>query len=539
VQVFIENEAGSAQKHTYDERTLALLRSETVSRAYPFPYGFVLGTRSGDGDAVDCFVISGGTLASGAIVACEAVALLEQVEDGETDHKILAVPAGAPAVIDDDVLAALTDFISGVFAHVPGKQMRVGRLLGRDAAEAYVRACGSEARLMTGSPPPSDEQVTLANWRTPPFNRWAFQHVRELIPSADVPNDPDRTWSLPRSSVELSNLSFAYSGGTVSFEDFLTRSDTDGLVVLHRGVVVTEIYRHGMTRHTPHILMSVSKSLLGIVAGILAARDVLDPSRPVTDIIPEIGQTAYSGATIRDLLDMRAGIQFDEDYLATSGLIVDYRKSHNWNPLEPGDVPSDLRSYFQRLTQPQGAHGGPFHYVSPNTDLLGWVIERAAGRRYADLVSELLWLPMGASRSAYITVDRLGAPRCAGGVCATVEDLARIGQLIVQGGSRDGSSIIPEQWIDDIVGHGSREAWNAGDFAKYFPQRAMHYRHQWYALHGVPPWLFALGINGQYLFIDRQNQIVIAKVSSQPVPLDEERILLMLAAVEALRRALA
>jgi inorganic pyrophosphatase len=146
VQVFIENEAGSLQKHTYDERTLALLRSETVSRAYPFPYGFVLGTRSGDGDAVDCFVITQEALAAGTIVVCEAVALLEQVEDGETDHKVLAVPAGGLATIDAVTVEALTDFISGVFAHVPGKQMRIGRLLDREAAEAYVRACQPKAR---------------------------------------------------------------------------------------------------------------------------------------------------------------------------------------------------------------------------------------------------------------------------------------------------------------------------------------------------------------------------------------------------------
>ena len=88
------------------------------------------------------------------------------------------------------------------------------------------------------------------------------------------------------------------------------------------------------------------------------------------------------------------------------------------------------------MTDAAGPHGGPFNYVSPNTDLLGWAIERAMGRRYADLMSELIWKPMGARRSAYITVDRLGAPRCAGGVCATVRDLARVGQLIVEDGAR-------------------------------------------------------------------------------------------------------
>jgi CubicO group peptidase (beta-lactamase class C family) len=145
---------------------------------------------------------------------------------------------------------------------------------------------------------------------------------------------------------------------------------------------------------------------------------------------------------------------------------------------------------------------------------------------------------MGASRSACITVDRLGAPRCAGGVCATVADLARVGQLIAQGGRRDGARIIPESWIEDTVARGSQEAWSRGDFVAYFPSATMHYRNQWYVAHGAEPWLFALGIHGQYLFVDRVNQIVIATVSSQPLPLDAVRIRLMLAAAAALRRHL-
>jgi hypothetical protein len=163
-----------------------------------------------------------------------------------------------------------------------------------------------------------------------------------------------------------------------------------------------------------------------------------------TDVIPEVAGTAYQGATIRHLLDMRAGVAFDEDYLATSGPIVAYRKAANWNPLEPDDTPSDLRSFYREMTKSAGPHGGPFNYVSPNTDLLGWVIERATGERYADLMAELLWKPMGAARSAYITVDRLGAPRCAGGVCTTVRDLARVGQLMVDAGGA--------QWHADSAG---------------------------------------------------------------------------------------
>ncbi len=110
MRVFIENEAGSRRKNIYDERTLAHLRSVEVSAAYPFPYGFVLGTISGDGDAVDCFVLTETPLRSGTIVECEPVGLLEQIEDGEIDHKVLAVLPGTDARLDAATLAAAEDF---------------------------------------------------------------------------------------------------------------------------------------------------------------------------------------------------------------------------------------------------------------------------------------------------------------------------------------------------------------------------------------------------------------------------------------------
>lgn len=141
MQVFIENQAGSRRKNIYDERTLKHLRTVDVSASYPYPYGFVIGTTSGDGDAVDCFVLSSQPVVAGTTLECDPIGLLEQVEDGEIDHKVLAVPAGTSATIDETVVAALKEFVSGVFSHVPDKRMEIGRLLGKEAAESYLRQC--------------------------------------------------------------------------------------------------------------------------------------------------------------------------------------------------------------------------------------------------------------------------------------------------------------------------------------------------------------------------------------------------------------
>jgi hypothetical protein len=394
--------------------------------------------------------------------------------------------------------------------------------------------------LMKGFPPAPADQASLANWRTAPFNRWSFHHVREIIPSADIPHDPRRVRPLPLALVDADGLRIPGAAGrSLSLDDFLADASTDGLVVLHRGRIVIERYANGMTEQTPHILMSVSKSLLGILAGILIGEGAFSPEQQATSILPELTGTAFDGATIRQLLDMRVGLAFDEDYLATSGPIVEYRKATNWNPLEPSDRPSDLRSFFQLLRARDGDHGGRFHYVSPNTDLLGWIIERATGRRYADLMSSHLWQPAGAQQSAYITVDRTGAPRCAGGICVTTRDLARIGQVIADDGDCEGKQVIPAGWIDDIANNGSTDAWNAGAFTHLFPGQRMHYRSKWYVGLGKSPLLFALGIHGQYLFVDRRHQLVIALMSSQANPIDEQLISLTMAAVSRIRDSFA
>ncbi len=386
--------------------------------------------------------------------------------------------------------------------------------------------------LMSGFPSHSTDQVSLANWRTDPFNKWAFHHVRDIVPSADIPNDPGNIWQLDSNPDDLSSLTVEHDGVRYSIDKLLDATDTDGIAVLHRGQVIFERYANGMSANTPHILMSVSKSMTALVAGILVEKGVLSPEQTIVSIIPELRGSVYSDATVRHVLDMRIGIQFDENYLATSGPIVEYRKSTGWNPLGPGESPSDLRSFLTSLKDRDGLDGGPFHYVSPNSDLLGWILERASGKRFADLMSAHLWQPMGAQYPGYVTIDRFGAPRCAGGICMTVRDLARVGQLMLQGGKRNGTSIIPSSWIDDILTNGDPAAWAAGDLAPYFDGRSMHYRNKWYVLRDRQMAL-GLGIHGQNVFVEPKKDLVIAKVSSQAAPLDPERTELTLRFAEA------
>ena len=368
-------------------------------------------------------------------------------------------------------------------------------------------------------------RATLANWRTAPYNHWAFHHVRELVASVDIAHDPAHVRALPAQPVDLTALRIdPDSGEAMGMEGFLQETDTDGIAVLHHGRLVFERYGNGMSAQDPHILMSVSKSMLAILLAELG----IETARPVVDFVPEVKATAYKDATLRDLLDMRAGIVWDENYQATSGPIVEYRKSTGWNPLAPGETPSDLHSFYQRIRETR-AHGGPVHYVSPNSDLLGWVAERAGAGPYAELMSRYLWKKVGAERDAAITVDRLGAPRAAGGMCATLRDLARVGQWLIEE---------RPAFLEDLR-HGDAAAWAKGDLAYLYPGLPMRYRNQWYALDGEAPLYFGMGIHGQNLFVDPANALVIAKFSSQAAPLDAPRIALTMRAVSQLRKYLA
>ncbi|MFK7944387.1 MAG: serine hydrolase domain-containing protein [Paracoccaceae bacterium] len=385
--------------------------------------------------------------------------------------------------------------------------------------------------MMKAFPPAPEDQVTLANWRTAPHCHWAFHHAREIVPSADIPNMPGAVWDLPDgATAEMPD--FEHAGRTVSFADYCTDLHVDALVVLRSGQVVHEHYANGMDRTAPHIIFSVSKSMLGLLAGILSDKGLLDLNAPATTYVPELAGSAFEGATVHNLLDMRSGVFFDEDYLATSGPIVDYRKATNWNPLDPGEKPSDLRSFLPTLTDRTGAHGGAFDYTSPCTDLMGWVLERAAGQRYADLFTDLLWRPMGAETPANITVDRLGAPRCAGGISMTAHDLARVGQMLVEGGR----GVVPSDWIKSIAHDGDTAAWDAGSMAPDFPGISMHYRGFWYVLRDRGPTLMCVGIHGQNLLVDLSSGLVMAKFASNPMPMNPDHKQMTLALFEALRQ---
>jgi CubicO group peptidase (beta-lactamase class C family) len=345
-------------------------------------------------------------------------------------------------------------------------------------------------------------KADLSNWRSPLHSRWAFRHVDEIIPTAPIENDPS----------DISELVEANERGSSALlpKLLLNAIRTDAVVVLRDGKLLFEWYARGNNAHTPHILMSATKAVIGLLAGMLHQTGDLDLDAELSIYVPEIATTLYRGATLRNLLDMRARIPLEPEQQRA------YEVATNWQPAAGGEQGADLVSFLQGLTAPHQAHGGPFSYISANTDLLGWAIERATGQTIVALLSARLWKPMGAEDRAYITLDRKGLARCAGGLCATARDFARLGQLIVDNGQRGERQIVPAPVISDITDNGDADAWKNGEWGKSFASIStnMRYRSGRYLVDDQPKTMFAMGIHGQNLFIDRANRIVVAKLSS-------------------------
>ena len=376
--------------------------------------------------------------------------------------------------------------------------------------------------------------IDRSNWREEGKLRVAFRSIAALLPVDTIANAPGDVFHLDESPDPLHEFRLPGENGAVlSISDFLRRTGTDAFLVVHDGRVVFESYGEGTAARTPHITMSVTKSVTGLVGLLLHEAGAVDLHAPVSDYVPEVAASGYRGATTRQLLDMRADILWD------AAELVRYRSAANWEPYTEEEAGFGLHGFIGAAKPGSAGHGAPFNYISSNTELAAWAFERATGRRFAALVSDLLWKPMGAADPACITVDRMGAARCSGGLCATVRDLARLGQVMVDDGVRAGRQVLPRAALDDIVRGGDRDAWRNGRWGGTFALETgpgMSYRSGWYVTGDAPPTVFAMGTHGQHLFLDPARRLVVVKLSSQAIPMDRSAMALTCAAVAELAR---
>lgn len=381
-------------------------------------------------------------------------------------------------------------------------------------------------------------EVTLATWQEPRHLCWSYQHVRELIPTARIARaaQPSPLVGRPGGEDELLALPVVADGEQADVAGVISLGSTDGMIVLHHGEIVLEVYDR-MAPDSTHLLQSVSKSITGVLTGILIDRGQVDPDDEVTSHVEELAGTGFDGATVRDLLDMRAATRFDETYDDPASDIRASEVQFGWAPAPRGRPAPDSVAYLASLAN-EREHGGRFEYRSILTDLLGLVLERAAGAPFNVLLGEGLWGPMGAEHDAQVTVDPNGFPVADGGICVTLRDLARFGQMMLDDGQVAGRPVVAAEWIADTLrgGEDSVAAFAADEHAFDYP--GGHYRNQWWVPAGATT-LLALGIHGQFVYVDRATGVVGVKLSTWPTPLDHHHHTMTVAAFASIAHHLA
>ncbi len=393
--------------------------------------------------------------------------------------------------------------------------------VGADSRRFPDAQASDPARLgwMVGAPPPPERILRFddGSYFQFPAMRWSVANFRQLMPTVNVSRGDGAPRKLKHSEQDaIDALTFVPTGGErpMTWRQSLQENYTDGIVVLHRGRVVYERYFGVLKADGQHAAMSVTKTFVGTLAAVMAAEGALDPARPVADYVPELARSAFGSATVRQLMDMTAGIRFSEDYGDPQAEVWAHAAAGSPLP-KPKDYDGP-RSYYEFLqtVQPQGTHGEAFHYRTANTDALGWVIARASGRSVAQLLAERIWSRLGAERDAYMTVDSTGTPFAGGGLNTSLRDLARFGEMIRNDGRYNGRQIVPKAAVADIRGGGDKTAFaRAG-----YPQLAgWSYRNMWWVSHNAHGAFMARGVHGQALYIDPAAEMVIARYASHPV----------------------
>lgn len=407
-------------------------------------------------------------------------------------------------------LLLLVAICTGYFSHASAQQADF-----LSAEESDPRALG----WMKGSPPPADKLIIQpqSNYFSFPKLRWTVCHIRELLPTSQVSRGLEAAVAFDRSvDKQIDSVAFTPLGGehSMTWKESLSSNYTDGILILHKGKIVYEKYLGCLDETGKHAAMSMTKSLTGLLAEILVAEGRLDDQANVSSIIPELKNSAFGSATVRQVMDMTTALDYSEDYSDPEADIWIYSAAAS--PLPKARDYNGPDGYFEYLqtVQKTGKHGKAFAYKTINTDALGWIISRSTGQSLTELLSEKIWSKMGAEQDGYMTVDGKGTPFAGGGLSAGLRDLGRIGQLMLNGGTLNGERLFPESVVTNIRKGGDKRAFSK---AGYKTLEGGSYRSMWWIMHNQHKAFAARGVHGQTIYVDPAAQMVIVRFASFPV----------------------
>ena len=296
---------------------------------------------------------------------------------------------------------------------------------------------------------------------------------------------------------------FFFEGEEKNLQEYLDYFWSDGMIVLHKNEMVYENYWLGNNENKRHISWSVAKSFISALVGIAYEEGLIDSlDDPVTKYLDDFKETGYDDVTIKDILQMSSGVLFNEDY-------ADYDSDINrfGRAVATGTSMRDFSKTLTREREP----GTYMHYVSINTQVLGFLLQEVTNKSISQYLYNKIWNPLGMEDSAYFILDDVKDEFALGGLNATLRDYAKFGLLYLQNGRWNDNQIISKQWIEDSH---STDGIHLVPGERETSSNPWGYGYQWW-VPGFPDTDYtASGVYNQYIYIDPLSEIVIAKTSS-------------------------
>lgn len=372
---------------------------------------------------------------------------------------------------------------------------------------------------MQGFPPSADKTLHTSDgsFFEFPAIRWSVVHMREMLPTINVsrglgaPNPLE--YELDK-NIDALTFTPWNSDQKMTWEESLWENYTDGMLILHKGKVVYEKYFSELTENDVHAVMSLTKSFNGTLAAILVAEGKIDENKLVSTYVPELKNSAYGDATVREVMDMTTALAYSEDYADPNADIWDFSAAGSPLP-KPKDYegPEGYYEYLETVKK-EGKHGEAFGYKTVNADALGWIISKATGKSVNELLLERIWSKLGMEQDAYYQVDGKGIAFTGGGFNAGIRDLGRFGELLRNHGNLNGEQLFPEEAVKDIEKGGSKDAFEKSDHPGL---KGWSYRNMWWITENKDGAYAARGVHGQTIYIDPAAEMVIVRFASHPI----------------------
>lgn len=330
-------------------------------------------------------------------------------------------------------------------------------------------------------------------------NALTFRHMDELFTTRKVARS-GTAWSLPRRDHDM-DFDYTVDDTTYAADDILERNYTNALLIIKDGAIVVERYLNNADETSTFMGWSMTKSITSLLVGKAIEEGLIESiDDPVVKYLPELGDGAYRDVSIRQILEMRSGVDYEERYdFENPGIAA---TNHIDALVKNVARFADAARAIEPLHKP----GAVFQYKTIDTAVLGWLIERVAGSSVAAYTAQSIWEPLGAEADGYYILD--GAPGVGrefsgAGFNATLRDWGRLGLMMLNTGQANGRSVVPGVWVRQSTGPATEEGNYGG------------YGYQWWTLPDSDAYM-AVGLQGQFVFVDTGTQTVIAKMSYFP-----------------------